>query len=305
MKLILMPGMDGTGELFAPLIGALGSSIESIVVRYPTDQPLTYSELFPQVRAALPRSGPFVLLGESFSGPLALMLAAEAPVAPAWGDPVRVICDQSNPLVSQVGTLARATDPVSRHAPIRASQGAARSLRNTRTPGLADEGEFHCEPGSHGRARTCDSGSRYNRRIQSLPRTRALFTRGARSSRPEACRQVTAASEARDAGCETAGAAPRSPSGRGAGCEGDSRIRGQRRRFRGTQSLTTLVRELSTSVMWLGQVPGLWARSENRTLPVLSPARQANRCPRCGRRESWIWGIHWRASDLAGTLRRP
>ena len=78
-KLILMPGMDGTGELFAPLLRALGNSIKSTVVRYPADEPLGYAELLPRVRAELPSSGSFVLLGESFSGPLAIMLAAEAP----------------------------------------------------------------------------------------------------------------------------------------------------------------------------------------------------------------------------------
>ena len=79
MKLILMPGMDGTGELFGPLLHALGNSIESSVLRYPTDEPIGYSELLPRVRAALPGSGSFVLLGESFSGPLAIMMADEAP----------------------------------------------------------------------------------------------------------------------------------------------------------------------------------------------------------------------------------
>ena len=74
-----MPGMDGTGELFAPLLCVLGDSIESAVLRYPTDEPLDYADLLPRVRAALPKSGSFVLLGESFSGPLAIMAAAEAP----------------------------------------------------------------------------------------------------------------------------------------------------------------------------------------------------------------------------------
>jgi pimeloyl-ACP methyl ester carboxylesterase len=78
-KLILMPGMDGTGELFAPLLGALGDLLECAVLRYPTDEPLGYAELMPLVRAELPKSGPFVLLGESFSGPLVLMLADEEP----------------------------------------------------------------------------------------------------------------------------------------------------------------------------------------------------------------------------------
>src|SRR5438477_10571709 len=79
VKLILMPGMDGTGELFAPLLRALGDSMESSVLQYPADEPLGYAELLPRVRAEIPRRAPFVLLGESFSGPLALMLAAEAP----------------------------------------------------------------------------------------------------------------------------------------------------------------------------------------------------------------------------------
>jgi pimeloyl-ACP methyl ester carboxylesterase len=79
VKLILMPGMDGTGDLFGPLLHFLGNSIDSTVLRYPTDEPLDYSELLPRVRAAIPNSEPFVLLGESFSGPLAIMLAAEAP----------------------------------------------------------------------------------------------------------------------------------------------------------------------------------------------------------------------------------
>jgi pimeloyl-ACP methyl ester carboxylesterase len=79
VRLILMPGMDGTGELFAPLLHALGNSIESSVLRYPTAEPLGYSELLSRVRVELPKSDSFVLLGESFSGPLALMVAAEAP----------------------------------------------------------------------------------------------------------------------------------------------------------------------------------------------------------------------------------
>jgi len=78
-KLILMPGMDGTGQLFAPFLDALGDSMESCVLRYPTDEPLGYSELLPRIRTELPQSGSFVLLGESFSGPLTVMLAAEEP----------------------------------------------------------------------------------------------------------------------------------------------------------------------------------------------------------------------------------
>lgn len=40
--LVLLPGMDGTGELFAPLIEALRPDVTAVVVRYP-DLPLDYA----------------------------------------------------------------------------------------------------------------------------------------------------------------------------------------------------------------------------------------------------------------------
>jgi pimeloyl-[acyl-carrier protein] methyl ester esterase len=76
--LVLLPGMDGTGDLFAPLIEALGPDVPSITVRYP-DRPLDYGAHEAIARAALPATQPFVLLGESFSGPIAISIAAEAP----------------------------------------------------------------------------------------------------------------------------------------------------------------------------------------------------------------------------------
>ena len=51
-----------------------------MVIAYPTDQPLGYTELTQYVTRHLP-SRPFVLLGESFSGPVAIRLAADPPTA--------------------------------------------------------------------------------------------------------------------------------------------------------------------------------------------------------------------------------
>ena len=79
MKLLLFPGMDGTGELFAPLIAALPDSIEPVVMTYPADRRLSYAELIAAARTQLPEGEPFLLLGESFGGPIALQLAAERP----------------------------------------------------------------------------------------------------------------------------------------------------------------------------------------------------------------------------------
>src|SRR6202789_2773116 len=77
--LVLLPGLDGTGKLFAEFLKALDLSVSAQVVAYPPDIPLGYDELEALVRAALPARGRFVLLGESFSGPLAIRIAAHPP----------------------------------------------------------------------------------------------------------------------------------------------------------------------------------------------------------------------------------
>ena len=79
MHLLLLPGMDGTGRLFEPLLPFLPPSLVAAVVAYPTDRPCGYAELLPRVEAALPDGQEFLVLGESFSGPLALLLAARGP----------------------------------------------------------------------------------------------------------------------------------------------------------------------------------------------------------------------------------
>lgn len=77
--LILLPGMDGTGRLFGPLIEAFGERVKTQVVTYPKDSTEDYPSLITRVRAELPKTGDYVLLGESFSGPIAIALAAESP----------------------------------------------------------------------------------------------------------------------------------------------------------------------------------------------------------------------------------
>jgi pimeloyl-ACP methyl ester carboxylesterase len=77
---VLLPGMDGTGSLFDRFVEALGADVETLVVRYPLDQALDYKALTAIARASLPTDGrKFILLGESFSGPIAISLAAEHP----------------------------------------------------------------------------------------------------------------------------------------------------------------------------------------------------------------------------------
>src|SRR3984957_5204277 len=77
--LVLLPGLDGTGKLFSEFVKSLGSSVDSRIVAYPNDRALGYDELEALVLAALPRDRPFVLLGESFSGPIAIRIGARSP----------------------------------------------------------------------------------------------------------------------------------------------------------------------------------------------------------------------------------
>lgn len=79
ITLVLLPGMDGTGLLFSDFISALTGEAKTITVSYSADQPYDYSELETVARSFLPKNQPFVLLGESFSGPIAISIAASCP----------------------------------------------------------------------------------------------------------------------------------------------------------------------------------------------------------------------------------
>jgi pimeloyl-[acyl-carrier protein] methyl ester esterase len=71
--------MDGTGGLLAEFMDILKPDIEVQLISYPRDRPLGYEELVDLVLRELPKSGRFVLLGESFGGPLALLVAETRP----------------------------------------------------------------------------------------------------------------------------------------------------------------------------------------------------------------------------------
>ena len=79
MTLVLLPGLEGTGVLFADLVSQLPSTVTVIVGKYPTQQFLSYAELLSYVRTIVPAGSPFVLVAESFSTPLAAMFAATRP----------------------------------------------------------------------------------------------------------------------------------------------------------------------------------------------------------------------------------
>lgn len=70
--------MDGTGQLFARLVRELDGKLSADVIAYPATEPLGYAALIAKVEATL-GEGPVLLLGESFSGPIAIELARRHP----------------------------------------------------------------------------------------------------------------------------------------------------------------------------------------------------------------------------------
>jgi pimeloyl-ACP methyl ester carboxylesterase len=78
-RLVLLPGLDGTGELFADFVAALPHSFIATPVAYPKDKFLSYADLQALVKEAAPQSERFVLVAESFSTPLAVSYAATRP----------------------------------------------------------------------------------------------------------------------------------------------------------------------------------------------------------------------------------
>lgn len=77
----ILPGLDGTGRLSSAFLAAMRArSVEdAAALAYPVDRCLDHAALATHARGLLPRDRPFVLLAESFSGPIGLSIAADPP----------------------------------------------------------------------------------------------------------------------------------------------------------------------------------------------------------------------------------
>ncbi|OPY01657.1 MAG: Alpha/beta hydrolase family protein [Syntrophorhabdus sp. PtaB.Bin184] len=82
--LVLMPGLDGTGVCFRPLLHALPPDVPQTVITYPDDKDLSLRDHADFVAARLPGEG-VVLVAESFSGLVALMLLHAKPASVKGG----------------------------------------------------------------------------------------------------------------------------------------------------------------------------------------------------------------------------
>lgn len=76
LPLVLLPGLDGTGKLYSSFVQAAPSGVSPVVV--PLPELGAYDELIEAICSRLP-SGRFAILGESFSGPIAVAVACRIP----------------------------------------------------------------------------------------------------------------------------------------------------------------------------------------------------------------------------------
>lgn len=105
--IVLLPGMDGTGELLGALADRLALHRPVQLFAYPLDRSLGYAQLASYVVERAPNH-PFVVLGESFSGPIAIEIAATDPRA------VGLVLASSfarHPLPVQLAKFTRLLDP--------------------------------------------------------------------------------------------------------------------------------------------------------------------------------------------------
>ncbi|HML27532.1 MAG TPA: alpha/beta fold hydrolase [Hyphomicrobium sp.] len=75
-EIVLLPGLDGTGDLFDRLAARLTPDLAVNIVRYPQDPSLGYAGYAEIVRNVIGKRQVF-LLGESFSGPVAVRVATQ------------------------------------------------------------------------------------------------------------------------------------------------------------------------------------------------------------------------------------
>ncbi|MBS1914119.1 MAG: alpha/beta fold hydrolase [Bacteroidetes bacterium] len=111
VRMLLLPGMDGTGKLFERFIHAMGTADEAVVVPYPVDERPGYADLVRLAARHAEGGDALVIVAESFSGPVAAELAV------MLGDRVRGLV--------LVASFVRCPLPLPLRALVRAASRAA------------------------------------------------------------------------------------------------------------------------------------------------------------------------------------
>lgn len=112
-RLVVLPGLDGTGVLLEPFVRALPREAQAIVIAYPPQRMLSLLEHAQWVSERLPH-GECVLLAESFSGLVALTLLATAAsrfrsviFVGAFAEPPKPFISRMAPMLPRGGSLLK------------------------------------------------------------------------------------------------------------------------------------------------------------------------------------------------------
>jgi pimeloyl-ACP methyl ester carboxylesterase len=106
--LVILPGLDGTATMHADFVAAARPHFAQVtVVSYPSDRACEADELERIARAALPTDATFVLLGESFSGPIAMSIASDPPPGLVGLVLSTTFCKAPVPWLSPVSSMVR------------------------------------------------------------------------------------------------------------------------------------------------------------------------------------------------------
>ncbi len=79
IKIILLPVFDGTGILFKPFVDLCPPGFETDIVKLPTEGNQSYEDLSQKILKKIPEKYQYILLGESFSGTIAIKIASNQP----------------------------------------------------------------------------------------------------------------------------------------------------------------------------------------------------------------------------------
>lgn len=78
VTIVFLPGLNGTAGLFDPLLSVASKEYDLMVISYPTHQMKSYEQLTEYALEEIGSiKGRFVIVGESFSGPIAILLSAK------------------------------------------------------------------------------------------------------------------------------------------------------------------------------------------------------------------------------------
>src|SRR3954468_6582065 len=77
MRWVFLPGLDGTGLLLEPVVAQGPANTPCTLVRYPCHLKGSYQDYIAAAESSFNSGEPVALIGESFSGPVAITLAAK------------------------------------------------------------------------------------------------------------------------------------------------------------------------------------------------------------------------------------